>query len=208
MLYPRYFKDPLEGFEVSCVFLWRGAWSGLSVFKNRQAFPCGKCCATWWIDPIPASVLPWMRSTKGNGRVQHIILLCPSEPPPPRREKTRENSWRCQQESCMDWRCRVFTACMRCNCHKHTWRSAGQKTTTWVVQDTAAAERRKWPLGTQNGSGFGLDVTVWWLSCTTFCQLKWRLNMLNRDLEIQTWSQSNYHCCWVASPSSTDLAVA
>ena len=23
-----------------------------------------------------------MRSTKGNGRVQHIILLCPSEPPP------------------------------------------------------------------------------------------------------------------------------
>ena len=42
--------------------------------------------------------------------------------------------------------------------------------------------------------------------CTTFCRLKRRLNMLHRDLEIQTWSQSKYHCCW-ASPLSTDLTV-
>ena len=160
--------------------------------KNRQAFPCGKCCATWWIDPIPASVLPWMRSS----------FRTPHEEKKP--EKIHEHV-----SKRAVWIEGVKFSQLACDAiAMSTPGDPRGKTTTWVVQDTAAAERRKWPLGTQNGSGFDLDVTVWWLSCTTFCQLKWRLNMLNRDLEIQTWSQSNYHCCWVASPSSTDLAVA
>ena len=132
-------------------------------------------------------------------QAQTFFLLKYVLPNPPRREKPEKIHEHVSKRAV--WIEGVKFSQLSCDAIAiSTLEIRGEKTTTWVVQDTAAAERRKWPLGTQNGSGFGLDVTV--------CQLKWRLNMLNRDLEIQTWSQSNYHCCWVASPSSTDLAVA